>query len=142
MNREQFLNFQNPNGLLEKLAELKDKKDELDSKIENMQDVLEVLLALKRTSKDTKDPGKYGMAVYFVEEIIRDADQIPEEIKFSYSPKMIYDGLPVLGTYQQTLDSDTGDTWEAQAFVINDNQQIIEMGSVLESYRFLGKISD
>ena len=138
MNKENFLSRFNLDTLSKEITRINKEKDALEDRLSHVEEIKLLFGKLEKPNRREKDPGKYGVAVYFVESIEKDS----KDIRFSYSPKMIHEGIPVIGTYHQTLDSPDADTWTARALVIKDDMTIIDLAEFSRSYRFLGEISD
>jgi hypothetical protein len=93
---------------------------DVHQKIKVSEHILEVLYALDRTPR-MKDPGKDGMAAWFVDssrKLIKDETTIA----LTTLCKECSSVVPIIVTYYQTYDSMDGDTWRTQAVTICVNE--------------------
>lgn len=118
----------------EKFYKQFNKLGQLEKNLKTKELIHQILTGLK-TTPDKEDPGKDDTAFYFVAKIT------PEDIMRSDSP-LLYNpcpsckrNQPVLMTYEQTVDSPEGDTWEKEAFIFCKDG-IHKLAHFVRSYRF------
>lgn len=129
-------------GLDSQLVELNKQVKETDIQLSSLEQRLQTRKFMKKvithlqSGQNERDPGKYGPAFYFVQEI-RASDVRKADEPTVYHPcSTCGREQPVLMSYEQTYDSPEGDTWEKKAFIICADGTYQELARVDRDYRF------
>ena len=117
-------------------AVLDQQREALESRVTHLEFIRRVLQGLQTTPQQ-RDPGKYGIAFYFVEEI-KSEEIIRADAPSLHKPcptcKTEY---PVIMSYEQTYDSPEEDEWEKKAFIICGNcKQVHGIAHFCRDHRF------